>query len=447
MKFLKKYKKPSMAKATLFAKPVIVLGIICLAINLVNFLLSLEGGKVNFWHLVAFVGLAIWGYSSAIKLAGDAEVSLGYAISFAGVLVFSQDFTGVVIYFATFVVGYIRNKQMIVPHLFNSAKNCLVANMIGVIFIGLQKNSDIFSIPNIFALTLSLLIPFCFDILITGVISSLAASQIPYKDRANFMDYLIRNYGIGSRQYLLTPFVGLFLVWAYKTAPIFLLFSLFTAYVVNLQLKNKQKEIEAIRKLTRFAIELIHKYDETTGGHSDRVHAFSLMICAKLGKNAKITREVGLAAALHDLGKIGVSQATINKDGNLTNEEFEEIKSHASLTAELVRLLPLIPDNIAQWASLHHEKVNGKGYPNGYLGEMIPEAALIIAVADVIDALIADRQYKRGWPIEEVLAVIVQGTGLHFEHKIAIAGAEVLVDIATKGSAQTYILEKDIVDF
>lgn len=435
-------KREKLLKTLVFS--IIGIAFCCLLLDIIT--ISMEDVQIiKTIHFMVFIILAIWAYNSKIKLAGDIEVSLGYAISFVGAIIFGYETAAPIIFMATitpFLLSLLKAKKIDwVKMLVDAGKNLLIVNLIGILFLLYQHH-------NFFAtLLISLFIPFIFDISITGMIASLCISKIPYKDRYDFMDYLVRNFGIGSRQYLLTPFIGFFIVWAYQTNTTFLLFSIFTAYVVNLQLKNRQEKIEAIRKLTRFAIELIYQYDQTTGSHSDRVHAFTLMICAKLKKSAWFSRMVGLAAALHDLGKIGVSQEIINKAGKPTDEEFEKIKSHTLLTAELVGLLPLIPDCVALWASLHHEKVNGGGYPYGLTGDQIPEASLIIAVADVIDALIAERQYKRGWPIEKVIEAIVQGTGRHFDDKYSRIGAEVLCEIAAKGTARTFMLEKEIIDF
>jgi putative nucleotidyltransferase with HDIG domain len=154
------------------------------------------------------------------------------------------------------------------------------------------------------------------------------------------------------------------------------------------------------------AIELKDPY---TRGHCERVAAYSLLIAEKAGMSKNEQQEIKHGSWLHDCGKIGVSESILNKEGPLTEEEFEVIKNHPSWGAEIARHAQL-PDRIVNIILYHHERYDGEGYPFQMSGDEIPLEARIVAVADVFDALTTDRPYRKAFGIRE-------GTR-HIEHNM-----------------------------
>ena len=139
--------------------------------------------------------------------------------------------------------------------------------------------------------------------------------------------------------------------------------------------------------------------------------------------------DVVQSAPLHDVGKIRISDAILNKPGKLTPEEFEEIKTHTTAGRDI---LTSAIDTVAEESSgylnearnlawCHHEKWDGTGYPRGLSGEDIPLSARIMAVADVFDALVSRRSYKEPFPFDTSLEIIREGSGTHFDPKVAEA--------------------------
>ena len=122
---------------------------------------------------------------------------------------------------------------------------------------------------------------------------------------------------------------------------------------------------------------------------------------------------------MHDIGKIGIEDAILLKNGKLTEEEFEVMKTHASIGATILSLkqTPLL-SFASQIAESHHEKYNGKGYPKGLSGEDIPLIARIVAVVDVFDALMSKRPYKEPFSLEKTLSIIEGDSGTHFDPKV-----------------------------
>ena len=157
--------------------------------------------------------------------------------------------------------------------------------------------------------------------------------------------------------------------------------------------------------------------DPITAGHSRRVTAYTLLIAESQGQGEEALETLRVAALLHDIGKIGVPETVLFKDGRLTDEEFEVIKSHARLTLEILGNIRFArgQGDIPMMAATHHERLDGKGYPLGLVGENIPEAGRIMAVADVFDALTSRRHYRDRMDFARVLSILQDGRGSHFQ--------------------------------
>ena len=188
-------------------------------------------------------------------------------------------------------------------------------------------------------------------------------------------------------------------------------------YIDELNQKNKELEI-----LSNEAFEAIAKAvdvnDRYTAGHSRRVAQYSRMIAKCLGYSDKELEEIYCAGLIHDVGKIGIDNSIINKQGKLSQEEYEEIKKHPLMGYEILKKIS-IRGNFAYGAKWHHERIDGKGYPDGLQGEEIPEIARIIAVADAYDAMTSKRAYRGIMSQEQVREQIVMGRGSQFDEKIA----------------------------
>lgn len=174
---------------------------------------------------------------------------------------------------------------------------------------------------------------------------------------------------------------------------------------------------------------LIESRDSNTGTHVKNTSNYVSMLARAAQKagiypetiNDNFIKLVESAAPLHDIGKIAVPDRILNKPGKLTEEEFEQIKIHASEGGKLI--LQVLEDTSDQEyikvayevATYHHEKWNGKGYPEGLSGEEIPVSARIMAIADVYDALTMERVYKKAFPVETALSIISEDAGKHFD--------------------------------
>ena len=167
---------------------------------------------------------------------------------------------------------------------------------------------------------------------------------------------------------------------------------------------------EALRSLVR-AVEVKDAY---THGHSQRTARLSVELGLSMGLSPDRLRVIARGAYLHDVGKIGIPDAILNKPGKLTNDEWSIIHTHPQLGHELAATAPSLKEALPVILH-HHERVDGNGYPNGLVGDGIPLEARVVAVADVWDALTSDRAYRRGWAPDMALAHILDGSGTHFD--------------------------------
>lgn len=180
-------------------------------------------------------------------------------------------------------------------------------------------------------------------------------------------------------------------------------------------LKNEQKNMRRMVAQTAYALaSAIDAKDEYTHGHSERVAEYSEMLAFESGKNPVECKEIYFIALLHDVGKIGVPGSIINKTSRLSDEEYEIIKSHTVRGYQILSQITQQP-SLSIGAHYHHERYDGKGYPEGLKGEDIPEIARIIAVADAYDAMTSKRSYRDALPQETVRSEIEKGLGTQFD--------------------------------
>lgn len=158
--------------------------------------------------------------------------------------------------------------------------------------------------------------------------------------------------------------------------------------------------------------------DAYTNGHSGRVAKYAAEISRRYGYSEKKQRYVYMMGLLHDVGKIGIPDAVINKPGRLTNEEYEIIKKHPAIGSNILSKAKEMP-GLSTGAKYHHERIDGKGYPEGLAGKEIPEEARIIAVADAYDAMTSSRSYRDYLPQELVKEEIEKGKNTQFDPAFA----------------------------
>lgn len=186
-------------------------------------------------------------------------------------------------------------------------------------------------------------------------------------------------------------------------------------------MKAKQKTAERLFEQTATAlVNAIEAKDVYSRGHSMRVAEYSRRIARQLGKSEEECNEIYYAGLLHDVGKIGISYPILTKKGRLTPQEYEQIKRHTTIGKQILSGISEYP-YLSIAANSHHERYDGKGYPDKWKGNDIPEIARIISVADAYDAMSSNRSYRAALPQQMVREEIVKGAGTQFDPEIARA--------------------------
>lgn len=193
----------------------------------------------------------------------------------------------------------------------------------------------------------------------------------------------------------------------------------------NAQLfKNQQKMLDEQKVVFESFIETlaasIDARDKITAGHSSRVRMYSSLIAKAMNLSDKDVNIIEKAATLHDIGKIGIRDSVLQKEGRLTDEEYKHIQSHVKITHDILQKIHMSEDfkKVAEIACSHHEKFDGTGYYRHNSGKDIPLGGRILAVADVFDAITSKRHYRDKMPIEKVMGILLKDSGTHFDGSI-----------------------------
>ena len=201
--------------------------------------------------------------------------------------------------------------------------------------------------------------------------------------------------------------------------PIYLMYRSYRLYLGKLDAeKQHAQQVSSLHLRTIEALALaIEAKDETTGEHLQRVRVYAMELAKDLGLNQDETEALRAASVLHDIGKLAVPEHIISKPGKLTPEEFEKMKIHPIVGAEILEQVHF-PYPVVPIVRAHHEKWDGSGYPNGLAGEEIPIGARILAAVDCLDALASDRQYRKALPLHQAMAKVVEDAGKSFDPKV-----------------------------
>lgn len=195
---------------------------------------------------------------------------------------------------------------------------------------------------------------------------------------------------------------------------------LYTRHQTRALLKKQEEQSRYISDITRVFSQCVDMRDAYTNGHSSRVAKYTALLAEKMGKPPEEVDRYYRIALLHDVGKISIPDAVLNKPGRLTDEEYDVMKSHSQRGYDVLKNIDIAPE-LALGAGCHHERYDGKGYPNGLKGEEIPEVAQIIGVADTFDAMFSTRPYRKKMKLADVVAEIKRCSGTQLSPKVVEA--------------------------
>src|SRR5579872_6966518 len=201
--------------------------------------------------------------------------------------------------------------------------------------------------------------------------------------------------------------------------PVYLMYRSYRLYLGKLEDETRHAEqVSNLHLRTIEALALaIEAKDHTTHDHLQRVRVYAVEIAKEIGASADEIEALRAAALLHDIGKLAVPEHIISKPGKLTPEEFEKMKIHPVVGAELLERVQF-PYPVVPIVRSHHEKWDGSGYPDGLAGENIPLGARILSAVDCLDALASDRQYRRALPLDEAMERVHSLSGIDFDPRV-----------------------------
>ena len=209
-----------------------------------------------------------------------------------------------------------------------------------------------------------------------------------------------------------TAFTVLVCVGAVAAAA--LLIALYSRRKIRIATKKSEEARHLTGEIISTFSKVIDAKDKYTNGHSLRVAEYSKKIAEKLGIDPSQVEDIYNIALLHDIGKLGIPDGILNKDGPLDDEEYLRMKLHTEIGSDILSDIDVLPD-IGLGAKYHHERYDGRGYLNGLKGEEIPLFCRIIAVADSFDAMNSTRVYRKNMPAEKILAELEKGSGTQFD--------------------------------
>lgn len=410
------------------------------------------GSKIDIWQFI-FSKHALATYIAYfILFAGLTVILFSFTLKIVYHTSFDMEYLGwCMVMASTWMIGESNLRQLLVPNASALASLCFVMVLLGPIPLLLYANSVLHGLHsrlyrNVSRLAL-LNFAVCSILMITGTadyIETLPVGQIiligtflmvfinifvytkkskSRTDHILLFGMLVAMLGIITEcisVYLVTSLSGLFV----GASMIVLLLVNLIRTVQNIQLLETKRQLEKQQENEKLSLQMmqtlsttIEAKDEYTRGHSFRVAEYAALIAAELGWSSEEIQQLKHAAYLHDIGKIGIPDQILNKPSKLTEDEYNLIKQHPVIGAEILKDITFIP-HIIEVARSHHERYDGNGYPDGLGGTDIPIHARIVSMADSYDAMSSRRIYRNALPQEMIRDEIVKNRGKQFDPQI-----------------------------
>jgi diguanylate cyclase (GGDEF)-like protein/putative nucleotidyltransferase with HDIG domain len=263
---------------------------------------------------------------------------------------------------------------------------------------------------------------FLFNTVLVAIVISLTEGKSVRKVWSECYFWSFPYYLVGAAIAGLVSLVNRHLGWQTSLLVLPVIYFIYRSYHLYLgRLEDGKKHAEEMASLHLRTIEAlalaIEAKDQTTHEHLQRVQVYAVEVAKELGLQDAELEAVRAAAVLHDIGKLAVPEHIISKPGKLTPEEFEKMKIHPVVGAEILERVRF-PHPVVPIVRAHHEKWDGSGYPSGLKGEQIPIGARILSAVDCLDALAADRQYRRALPLDKAMEMVVSEAGRSFDPRV-----------------------------
>jgi putative nucleotidyltransferase with HDIG domain len=372
---------------------------------------------------VCYMGAALLASSFKVSLPGiEGTLSMNFLFTLIGILEMSLPETLLIGLVSTLAQFYWKpaRRLKLVQLTFNLSQ----VTVCGAAAYGAYKVVSIYFLhaPGPLALLAAAITHFIVGTAAMSTIIGLTEEKPVKKVWSESYLWLFPYYMVGAAIAGLVSFLNRHIGWQASLLvlpPIYLLYRSYRLYLGKLE--SEKQHAEKVSSLHLRTIETlalaIEAKDQTTGEHLQRVRIYAMELARELKLSEDEAEALRAASVLHDIGKLAVPEHIISKPGKLTPEEFEKMKIHPIVGAEILEQVDF-PYPVAPIVRAHHEKWDGSGYPYGLQGEEIPMGARILAAVDCLDALASDRQYRRALPLNEAMAKVASESGVSFDPRV-----------------------------
>ncbi|HKB99476.1 MAG TPA: diguanylate cyclase [Terriglobales bacterium] len=386
--------------------------------------------SVDLTRFVCYLLVAVLASSLKVQLPGiDGTMSVNFLFILLSVLELNLPETLVLGCTATLAQCLFGTRQKLVPAkiLFNVFG--MMANAIAVSYFAYHSLQSVLGAGTLPLLVITALIFFVANTVPIAVVISLTEGKPAHKVWADCHFWSFPFYMVGAAVVFAVGFVSKQVGWQTSLLVLPLVYWIYRSYhlyLAKLADEKRQVEIEKgnaeeaallhLRTIESLALAIEAK-DHTSHKHLQRVRVFAVEIAKELGFPEGEVEALRAAALLHDIGKLAIPEHIINKPGHLTPEEFEKMKIHTLVGAEILERVAF-PYPVAPIVRSHHERWDGTGYPDGLKGEQIPMGARVLAVVDCLDAMSSHRQYQNAVSLDAAMEKVASMSGSAFEPRI-----------------------------
>lgn len=245
----------------------------------------------------------------------------------------------------------------------------------------------------------------------TGLVAGAVSLQL----QASAVRVWLRTFALDLPAQVVLVIIGIVAAHLARAEPLALVLPVLPMALVYHALRQSVRLRRDTQAALATLVDIIELRDPYTAGHSRRVAALARELALRIGVTGEEADLVELAGQVHDLGKVAVDTDVLRKPGRLDEDEWQQVRFHPVHSADVVARFSAYDDEVVAMVRHHHERWDGKGYPDGLAGEEIPLGARILAVADTFDALTSDRPYRQGMAIEQALAILESGAGKQWD--------------------------------
>lgn len=381
-------------------------------------------------YLVLIFFIAVTGLTESITLCfNKISFSTTFAVTLATYVLFGP-FEALLISIGGFLIRVLKIDNDTYRHLFNTPWYGTLFNCSMYSISLLTAHYIVDYILGRFSYTASKLVisVILFSIIYAIINKMIVASMMKIYTGQSLIYCFMKDIKLALLNYIIMIPFGVILVHLYTQYSywgiIFILFPvLLVKYTFTYYADSQSQFIQTVESL----MNAIEARDNYTEGHSHRVAEVAAILAERMGFNEWKIEKLRIGAMLHDVGKIGISDAILNKPGQLTEEEFTIIKSHPIIGEGIIKGIKNF-DDIRMIVRHHHERFDGKGYPDGKKGDELPLEVYIIQIADAIDAMASDRPYRKGLPKDVIIKIIEENMGSQFHPNVARAYLEIAQD-------------------